>query len=120
MRDDDRTTRDRDARLQHLAADLASAAYPLVLWRGAANSWVQVQLGLWKGLAETVAEWAGRPRPVATTREFRVWQEDFLGAVTGRALAVARANGVSASCPEVESGLHEAFRLVMRRYGHGD
>jgi hypothetical protein len=118
MHNEDHTTRNRDARLQLLAAELTSAAYPLVFWRGTEGSWVRMQLGLWKALAETIAEWARRPKPVEPDRDLRGRYEGFLGAVTESALAVARENGVSASCPDVASGLYEAFRQVMRRYSH--
>jgi hypothetical protein len=60
----DSTARDRDALLETFAAELASAAYPVALRHGTRGSWVDLELDLWRALAETVRKW-GRDLPRA-------------------------------------------------------
>jgi hypothetical protein len=65
MNGDERTARDRDRLLEHFAAELTAAAYPVALRYGKGGSWVDLELGLWRAMAETVHKWgrdAGRPR----------------------------------------------------------
>ena len=116
MRDNHRTACGRDTRLENLAAELTSAVYPLVLGRGPKDSWLQVELGLWRALAETVEKWAREPPPAASADEFEAWRESLLGALTRIAVSVALTNGSIGPRPEVESGLDQAFRQVIRRY----
>jgi hypothetical protein len=108
------TAQDRDARLDDFAAELTRAVYPLVLRRGPKDSWVQVQLALWRALAETVEKWAWEP-PAASSAEFDAWREGFLEALTDRAFSIALDNGIEGSLLTLELGLYRAFRLVMRR-----
>jgi hypothetical protein len=70
MSDNQRTTCDRDIRLENLAAELTSAVYPVVLRRGLKGSWIKVELGLWRALAETVKKWARQRPPAASSDEF--------------------------------------------------
>jgi hypothetical protein len=58
----------RDTRLENLAAELTLAAYGVALRHGTAGTWVDLELDLWKALADTVKargrEWvrpAGQP-----------------------------------------------------------
>ena len=44
----------RDPRLENIAAELTGAIYPLVLRQGFLASWLDLELGLWRALAETV------------------------------------------------------------------
>ena len=108
--------RDRDARLKNFAAELTSAVYPLVLRRRPKDSWITVELTLWRALAETVEKWAWEP-PAASSSEFDAWREGFLEALTARAFAIALDNGIEGPLLRLEQGLYRAFRLVMRRRG---
>jgi hypothetical protein len=45
---------DRDAFLENLAAELTSAAFPVVLRHGVGARWLDLELDLWKALTETV------------------------------------------------------------------
>jgi hypothetical protein len=65
MNGDEGTARDRDCLLEHFAAELTAAAYPVALQYGRGGSWVDLELGLWRAMAETVRKWgrdARRPR----------------------------------------------------------
>ena len=54
----DKITRgDWDALLATFAAELTNAAYRAVLQHGMVGSWVDLELDLWKVLAERVQEW---------------------------------------------------------------
>jgi hypothetical protein len=109
-------TRDRDTRLENFAAELTSAVYPLVLRRGPKNLWVQVELGLWRGLVETAKKWA-RKRPAAATADEReAWREVLLMDLTASAFAIALNNGIHGSLRDLKLGLYRAVRLVIRRY----
>jgi hypothetical protein len=54
MLDNHRAPCNRDPQLENIAAELTSAVYPLVLRHGLRGSWLDLQLGLWRALAETV------------------------------------------------------------------
>ena len=116
MNDIPDTTRDRDTRLENFAAELTSAVYPLVLRRGLKDSWIKVELGLWRALAETVKRWARQRPPAGSADEFEAWREGLLVDLTESAFYVALKNGIKGSLLEVELGLYRAFRLVIRRH----
>jgi hypothetical protein len=48
---------DRNISLESFAAELTSAAYPVALRHGSNGSWLDLELALWKALAETVKNW---------------------------------------------------------------
>jgi hypothetical protein len=112
-----RTATDRDIRVEDFAAELTRAACPLVLRRGPEDSWLKVELGLWRALAETVESWSGQRQPAASG-EREAWREGLLRALTASALSIALNHGINGPPPEVESGLDQAFRQVIRRCGH--
>jgi hypothetical protein len=114
MSDNHRTACDRDTGLENLAAELTGAVYPLLLRRGLNDSWLKVELGLWRALAETVNKWA-RQRQVVSADEFEAWREGLLGALTGTALSIALNDGIDGPRREVESGLQQAFRHLIER-----
>lgn len=45
---------DPKACLESFAAELAAAAYPVALRHGSAGSWLELELDLWRALAETL------------------------------------------------------------------
>jgi hypothetical protein len=51
------TVVERDARLDALAAELTSAAYPIALRHDSGESWVDLELALWKAVSETIRRW---------------------------------------------------------------
>jgi hypothetical protein len=57
MSDNPRITFNRDSLFENLAAELTSAAYAVALRHGAAGKWVDLELDLWKALADTVEKW---------------------------------------------------------------
>ncbi len=57
MNADNMTPCDWDTLLVNFAAELTNAAYRVVLQHGMAGSWVDLELDLWKVLAERVQEW---------------------------------------------------------------
>jgi hypothetical protein len=112
-----RTATDRDIRVEDFAAELTSAAYSLVLRRGLEDSWLTVELGLWGALAETVKRWAGQRQPAASG-EREAWREGLLRTLTATTLSIALNHSINGPRPEVELGLDQAFRQVIRRCGH--
>ena len=50
-------TVNRDTFLDNFGAELADAAYPVMLRHAAAGSWLDLELELWKVLRETVKKW---------------------------------------------------------------
>jgi hypothetical protein len=108
----------RETLLENFAADLTTAVYPIALRHGMAGSWIKVELGLWKALAETVKKWSRERPPAGNPDEFKTWREGFLVELTEGAFYVAVKHGIKGSLLEVELGLYRAFRLVIRRrYG---
>ncbi len=57
MNDSTATTPPVDTALEDFAAELAVAAYPVALRRGLGNRWLDLELGLWRALQETVRTW---------------------------------------------------------------
>jgi hypothetical protein len=53
---------DRDALLDNFAAELTRAAYGVALRHGTAGTWLDLELDLWRALADTVKQW-GRESP---------------------------------------------------------
>jgi hypothetical protein len=105
----------RETVLENFAAELTSAAYLIALRHGLAGSWILVELGLWRALAETVNKWARQKPSAAPSDEFEMWRQDFLADLTEGAFYVALKHGIKGSLLEVELDLYRAFRLVIRR-----
>jgi hypothetical protein len=57
MNDTARATADRGVLREAFVAELTSAAYHVALRHGA-GTWLDLQLGLWHALADTVEQWA--------------------------------------------------------------
>jgi hypothetical protein len=113
MTDNQGAVRDRDSRFENFAAELTVAAYPLALRHGIRGSWIKMELGLWRALAQTVKKWSREWSPAGSSDEFRVWQEGLLVDLTESAFFVAVKHGIKGSLLEVELGLCRAFRLVI-------
>ena len=67
MNDNHRATCDRDALLDNFAAELTRAAYDVALRHGTAGRWLDLELHLWRTLADTVKQW-GWESPRATSQ----------------------------------------------------
>jgi len=107
---------DRDLYLENVAAELTSAVYPLILRDGPADSWIKLELDLWKALMDIIDKWAWQRPPATSSAELEMWWDGLLGALTCAAQVIALNNGVWAVRSEVEFALSEAFRRMMRRY----
>jgi hypothetical protein len=118
MNDNHFVVPDRDLCLENVAAELTSAVYPLILRNGPSDSWLKLELGLWKALAEIIDKWAWQRPPAASSAELAMWWDGLLGALTCAAQVVALNNGVWAVRSEVEFSLSEAFRRMGRRYNY--
>ena len=108
-------TCNRDTLLENFAAELTSAAYPIALRHGMAGSWIKVELGLWRALAETVKKWARQKPPAGSSDEFELWRQGFLVDLTEGAFYIAVKHGIKGSLLEVELDLYRAFRFAFRR-----
>ena len=116
MSDNHRTACDRDRRIENFAAELTCAVYPLVLRRGLKDSWLKVELGLWRALAETVRKWARQQPAAVPSDEFEAWREGLVVDLTESAFSIALKNGIKGSLLDLELALYRAVRLVTRRY----
>ena len=58
MNRDFKTPVNRDALLETLAAELALAAYRVALRTRTEGTWLDLELDLWRALADTVKTWA--------------------------------------------------------------
>src|SRR5271163_346239 len=106
---------DGDTQVENLAAELTGAIYPIALRHGMAASWIKVELGLWRSLAETVKKWAREWPPAGSSDELDVWRERFLRNLTENAFGIAVKHGIKGSRLEVELCLYRALRLVIGR-----
>jgi hypothetical protein len=101
--------------LENIAAELTSAAYPLVLWHGLRGSWLDLELGLWRALAESVENWARQAPRTGSPDELDVWRGCFLMELIGKAMHVALAHGGKASLQKRGVDLYGAFHAVIER-----
>jgi hypothetical protein len=118
MSDNHRAACDRDARLESIAAELTLAAYPVVLRHEPKDSWLKVELGLWRALAETVRRWARQRPAAASSDELAAWREGLLVDLTECAFFIALKSGIKRSLLQLELGLYRAFRLAIGRRRH--
>jgi hypothetical protein len=115
MSDNPCTASDLDIRPEDLAAELTSAVYPHVLGHGPKDRWIDVELALWRALAETVEEWA-RLRPTAAgSLALKVWRQNLLLNSTKNASSIALASGIEGPLLALERDLYRAVSLVARR-----
>jgi hypothetical protein len=118
MSDNHGAVSNRDSRRENFVAELTSAAYCLALRQGIKGSWLDLQLGLWRVLAEMVHKGDRELPPAGSAPEFKVWREGLLVNLTEGAFHIAVTNGIQGFPLEVELGLYRALRLVIRRrYG---
>jgi hypothetical protein len=57
MNEDYKTPVERDALLESIAADLTLAAYRVALRTRTGGTWLDLELDLWRALADTVKTW---------------------------------------------------------------
>jgi hypothetical protein len=57
MDSNDSASADRDTILDNFGAELTEAAYPVMLRYGAVDSWLELELELWKIMREIVKKW---------------------------------------------------------------
>lgn len=119
MSDNPRAVLDPHTRVENFAAELTSAVYAVLLRRGLNGSWVRLELTLWRGLTETADEWGRQRPPAASPGELDAWRERFLAALTGRAVSIARNNGIEGPHSELEPGVSAAFRLMLGKHIQG-
>jgi hypothetical protein len=105
----------RDRRLENFAAELTNAAYCIALRHGVGGSWLDLQLGLWRVLAETVKKGTREWPPAGSAHQLKIRREGLLVDLTEGAFHVALKHGIKGSFLEVELGLYRAFRSVARR-----
>jgi hypothetical protein len=117
MSDNNGADSNRDILLENFAAVLALDAYFIALRQGMAGSWINVELGLWRELAQTIKKWARKLPPAGRPDEFEVWQESLLVDLTESAFYVAVKYGIKGSPFKVELYLYRVFHLLIRRVG---
>jgi hypothetical protein len=117
MSDNPGATCNRDTLLENFAAELTSAVYCIALRHGTRGSWLDLQMGLWRVLAETVKKWSRKWPPAGSWDEFKVWRMCFLVDLTEGAFHIALKHGIKGFPLEVELDLYRAFRSVIRRVG---
>jgi hypothetical protein len=101
--------------LASLAADLADAAYKVVLRHGVGGSWIDMQLDVWRALAATFSDSGWRAAELSSAIEVDEWRESFLSQATDAAYRTALRHGVQGSFLEVELELHGALRRIFER-----
>ena len=105
----------QNSEVESLAAELTSVAYPVFLKGGLSSSWVELELGLWKGLARTLSKWLRELPPSHATEDVASWKKNLLSGLVNGALFVAQEQGIQEPLSYVEFGLQEAFSSALRR-----
>jgi hypothetical protein len=96
------------------AADLADAAYKVVLRHGIDGSWLDLQLDVWR-VAESVTPGERTLSRVPSAAEFLAWRETFLSELTDAIYRTALHYGLHGPFLELELDLHMALRDVIER-----
>jgi hypothetical protein len=104
---------DRNLALEALAAELTNAAYPVLLEVGLGGSWVDLEIGLWKGLARTLSHWLRELPQGKNAEDDALWRNGLLTGLVHSALVIARQQGISEPLSYLRPGLREAFRSAM-------
>jgi hypothetical protein len=115
MNDISDMTRAPDIEPEEFAAELTRAVYPLVLRRGLKDSWIGMELGLWRRLAEILEKWDRQRPSAASATELDSWRQGLLIDLTESAFHIALRSGVQGPPLEVELALYRVFRLAVRR-----
>jgi hypothetical protein len=120
MSDIHEATLKRESLLENFAAELTHAAYRGAHRLGMTGSWLDLELGLGRVMAEKVKKWARTKPSARASSEFKTWREGFLVDLTEGAFHIAVKNGVKGFPLEVELRMYRAFRSVIkRRFGAG-
>jgi hypothetical protein len=107
----------RDTSLENFTAELTRAAYSVALQQGIRSSWIELELGLWSALAETVKNWIQESPLRAASDELEVRWERFSVNLTESAFYSAVKQGIEGDFLEMELEMYQAIRLVIRRVG---
>jgi hypothetical protein len=81
MSDNHGTSCNRGTLLENFAAELTRAAYRVALRHGTAGMWVDLELDLWRALADTVKKWERELPPSSDGVFVCDWAEDQSEAV---------------------------------------
>lgn len=109
------TVDDRRAVVESLAAELTNAAYPVLLKGGLGGSWVELELGLWKGLTQTLSQWLRELPPDRVAESVASWKNGLLMDLVDSALFVAQQQETQEPLSYLKSGLREAFGSAFNR-----
>jgi hypothetical protein len=101
--------------LTSFAADLADAAYHVVLRQGFEGSWIDLQLDVWRVLASSVTQLERTTSRSPTPAEFLAWREVFLSELTDAAYRTVLQHRLHGSFLEIELELNLALRAVIER-----
>jgi hypothetical protein len=108
-----RTAADLDTFQDTFTAELASAAYRIARRHGAGNSWLNLELDLWRAVVRTVTSWQEILRQAGSPDELHRRRERFLVEITEEAFHIAVKRGAKGPFLEVELDLYQAFRSVF-------
>lgn len=101
--------------LPSFAADLTDAAYAIVLRHGFSDSWIDLQLELWRAFTATVAKRERSASRSPSAVEFLACREKFLSELTDAAYRTSLQYGLRGSFLDVELDLDLALREVIER-----
>jgi hypothetical protein len=104
------TDTDRDILFADFAAELTAAAHSVALRRGVGGRWLDLQLDLWRVLAEAVKR-CGQKQTGGPGSAVR--REAFMAELTNTAYRTSVRYGVQGSFRDVLADLERAFRSVL-------
>lgn len=116
LKDNDGFESDGTAVLEVFAAELTVAAYPVALRHCVGGNWIDLELDLWREMAETVAKWDRVARRVRSSHEYEMWREGLLAELVSAACHTTLRHGASGS---VRESLDRAFRSAIGRKVRG-
>ena len=101
--------------LTAFAADLTDAAYSVALRHGSNDSWIELQLDVWRAIAASVAEVQRSSPRSPSASEYLAWRDEFLSKLTDAAYRTVLYHGFHGRFLDVELDLYVALREVIER-----
>jgi hypothetical protein len=120
MQERNETTRELDARINELAAELTCRVFPLLLKHGLKDAWLASQLNLWSLLCGAVKEWSGRWRLASLMGNSNGLCNFVAADLASRTFVIIQTTGVAGPPRQLRVAVVNAVQGVLREAGRAN